>query len=211
MAVYAASHLRCASCLPYTTKHGTHGSEPCFHLIFAECTHLCAGVVHFFGRLSFLVDENAHAVHFFISALLQLLDRYAWYIAKIQGAGLLCLSAESKVVYVRLFAGLARCMESSLGLFSACWVSSHAIQLQQQAPQASKGSKGSIKPNRGSPSPAVCLACHLQRLGLQQELPPIQAVLGKVSGRSLDVGTGGCDFLVQHSNYLDLACMAANL
>jgi peroxin-13 len=33
------------------------------------------GVVHFFGRLSFLVDENAHAVHFFVSALLQLLDR----------------------------------------------------------------------------------------------------------------------------------------
>ena len=36
-----------------------------------------SGVVHFFGRLSFLVDENAHAVHFFISALLQLLDRCA--------------------------------------------------------------------------------------------------------------------------------------
>ena len=34
-----------------------------------------SGIVHFFGRLSFLVDENAHAVHFFISALLQLLDR----------------------------------------------------------------------------------------------------------------------------------------
>lgn len=34
------------------------------------------GIVHFFGRLSFLVDENAHAVHFFISALLQLLDRF---------------------------------------------------------------------------------------------------------------------------------------
>lgn len=34
------------------------------------------GVVHFFGRLSFLVDENAHAVHFFIGALLQLLDRF---------------------------------------------------------------------------------------------------------------------------------------
>jgi peroxin-13 len=33
------------------------------------------GVVGFFGRLSFLVDENAHAVHFFISSLLQLLDR----------------------------------------------------------------------------------------------------------------------------------------
>jgi peroxin-13 len=33
------------------------------------------GVMQFFGRLSFLVDENAHAVHFFISALLQLLDR----------------------------------------------------------------------------------------------------------------------------------------
>lgn len=37
--------------------------------------HAVSGVVHFFGRLSFLVDENAHAVHFFISALLQLLDR----------------------------------------------------------------------------------------------------------------------------------------
>jgi peroxin-13 len=38
--------------------------------------HAISGVVHFFGRLSFLVDENAHAVHFFISALLQLLDRF---------------------------------------------------------------------------------------------------------------------------------------
>jgi peroxin-13 len=37
--------------------------------------HAVGGVVHFFGRLSFLVDENAHAMHFFISALLQLLDR----------------------------------------------------------------------------------------------------------------------------------------
>ena len=34
-----------------------------------------SGIVGFFGRLSFLVDENAHAIHFFISALLQLLDR----------------------------------------------------------------------------------------------------------------------------------------
>ncbi len=33
------------------------------------------GIMQFFGRLSFLVDENAHAVHFFISALLQMLDR----------------------------------------------------------------------------------------------------------------------------------------
>ena len=44
-----------------------------FAVLFA--LHLDAGVVQFFGRLSFLVDENAHAVHFFISALLQLLDR----------------------------------------------------------------------------------------------------------------------------------------
>jgi len=35
------------------------------------------GVVGFFSRISFLVDENTHAVHFFISALLQLLDRCA--------------------------------------------------------------------------------------------------------------------------------------
>ena len=33
------------------------------------------GVVGFFSRVSFLVDENTHAVHFFISALLQMLDR----------------------------------------------------------------------------------------------------------------------------------------
>ena len=33
------------------------------------------GLMHFFGRVSFLMDENAHAVHFFITALLQLLDR----------------------------------------------------------------------------------------------------------------------------------------
>ena len=38
--------------------------------------HAIGGVVHFFGRLSFLVDENAHAFHFLISALLQFLDRY---------------------------------------------------------------------------------------------------------------------------------------
>ncbi len=38
---------------------------------------MVGGVVHFFGRLSFLVDENAHAVHFFVHALLQLLDRRA--------------------------------------------------------------------------------------------------------------------------------------
>lgn len=37
--------------------------------------HTISGVVNFFGRISFLVDENAHAVHFFVSALLQLLDR----------------------------------------------------------------------------------------------------------------------------------------
>ena len=29
-----------------------------------------------FGRVSFLVDENAQALHFFISAFLQLLDRF---------------------------------------------------------------------------------------------------------------------------------------
>ena len=32
-------------------------------------------LVNFFGRVSFLVEENSHAVHFFVTALLQLLDR----------------------------------------------------------------------------------------------------------------------------------------
>lgn len=31
--------------------------------------------MHFFGRLSILVDENTQAFHFFITALLQLCDR----------------------------------------------------------------------------------------------------------------------------------------
>jgi peroxin-13 len=34
------------------------------------------GFLGFFGRISFLVDENAQAIHFFITALLQLLDRF---------------------------------------------------------------------------------------------------------------------------------------
>ncbi|KAJ7296997.1 hypothetical protein O6H91_01G041300 [Diphasiastrum complanatum] len=33
------------------------------------------GVVNFFGRISILVDENTQAIHFFITALLQLCDR----------------------------------------------------------------------------------------------------------------------------------------
>jgi peroxin-13 len=40
--------------------------------VFMDMTH---NLMHFFGRVSFLMDENAHAVHFFITALLQLLDR----------------------------------------------------------------------------------------------------------------------------------------
>ena len=37
--------------------------------------HSLHNLMTFFGRISFLMDENAHAVHFFITALLQLLDR----------------------------------------------------------------------------------------------------------------------------------------
>ena len=37
--------------------------------------HSLNGVMGFFGRISFLVDENTHAIHFFITALLQLFDR----------------------------------------------------------------------------------------------------------------------------------------
>lgn len=33
------------------------------------------GIMTLFGRISFLVDENTQAVHFFITAILQLLDR----------------------------------------------------------------------------------------------------------------------------------------
>lgn len=40
--------------------------------VFMQSLH---NLMHFFGRVSFLMDENAHAVHFFITALLQLLDR----------------------------------------------------------------------------------------------------------------------------------------
>lgn len=40
--------------------------------VFMQSLH---NLMNFFGRISFLMDENAHAVHFFITALLQLLDR----------------------------------------------------------------------------------------------------------------------------------------
>lgn len=35
------------------------------------------GIMNGFGRLSFLVDENTAAMHFFVSALLTLCDRYS--------------------------------------------------------------------------------------------------------------------------------------
>jgi len=41
-------------------------------IAFLRAVH---GVMSFFGRISFLVDENTQAIHFFITALLQLLDR----------------------------------------------------------------------------------------------------------------------------------------
>jgi peroxin-13 len=56
---------------------GTNGMEPngMPASIWQTMLGSIGGIVHFFGRLTFIVDENAHAVHFFISALMQLLDR----------------------------------------------------------------------------------------------------------------------------------------
>jgi len=34
-----------------------------------------SGIVQFFGKIAWLVDENSQALHFFMTALLQLLDR----------------------------------------------------------------------------------------------------------------------------------------
>jgi peroxin-13 len=45
-----------------------------------DMTH---NLMHFFGRVSFLMDENAHAVHFFITALLQLLERASFLWAEV--------------------------------------------------------------------------------------------------------------------------------
>ncbi|XP_057531376.1 peroxisomal membrane protein 13-like [Amaranthus tricolor] len=47
-------------------------SPPGFWISFLR---VMEGVVGFFGRISFLVDQNTQAVHFFMSALLQLFDR----------------------------------------------------------------------------------------------------------------------------------------
>lgn len=60
------------------TMYGQHdpNGPPMPPSTWQAMLHAIGGVVHFFGRLSFLVDENAHAVHFIISALLQLLDRF---------------------------------------------------------------------------------------------------------------------------------------
>ncbi|KAK9672192.1 hypothetical protein RND81_12G083400 [Saponaria officinalis] len=47
-------------------------SPPGFWISFLR---VMEGVVNFFGRISFLVDQNTQAVHLFMSALLQLFDR----------------------------------------------------------------------------------------------------------------------------------------
>ncbi|XP_021774879.1 peroxisomal membrane protein 13-like isoform X1 [Chenopodium quinoa] len=47
-------------------------SPPGFWISFLR---VMEGVVNFFGRISLLVDQNTQAVHFFMSALLQLFDR----------------------------------------------------------------------------------------------------------------------------------------
>ena len=60
-----------ASAGPYDPAHPPPAPPTGWQAIL----HAIGNVVGFFGRLSFLVDENAHAVHFFVSALLQLLDR----------------------------------------------------------------------------------------------------------------------------------------
>ncbi|KFM22936.1 Peroxisomal membrane protein 13 [Auxenochlorella protothecoides] len=62
----------------YSTTGGMYGASPYGGAGMGSYGHAGGaggGLMHFFGRLSFLVDENAHAVHFFVSALLQLLDR----------------------------------------------------------------------------------------------------------------------------------------
>lgn len=47
-------------------------SPPGFWISFLR---VMEGVVSFFGRISFLVDQNTQAIHLFMSALLQLFDR----------------------------------------------------------------------------------------------------------------------------------------
>ena len=54
---------------------GPEGGPPQPPSAWQAMLETIGGIMHFFGRLSFLVDENAHAVHFFVTALLQLLDR----------------------------------------------------------------------------------------------------------------------------------------
>uniref|UniRef100_A0A803M5U9 Peroxin-13 n=1 Tax=Chenopodium quinoa TaxID=63459 RepID=A0A803M5U9_CHEQI len=52
------------------------GWRVCFYLLAAVANlAVMEGVVNFFGRISLLVDQNTQAVHFFMSALLQLFDR----------------------------------------------------------------------------------------------------------------------------------------
>lgn len=64
-------------CIFAAGQFGPEGPPPQPPTAWQHALHAIGGVVNFFGRISFLVDENAHAFHFFISALLQLLDRSA--------------------------------------------------------------------------------------------------------------------------------------
>jgi hypothetical protein len=51
------------------------------------------GFLNFFGRLSILVDENTHAFHFFITALLQVCESstvsYVYFLTLFATVGLL--------------------------------------------------------------------------------------------------------------------------
>ena len=80
--------------------------------------HVVGGIMHFFGRLSFLVDENAHAVHFFVSALLQLLDRC------VSGCGSACFVSHISVLFVFLalcFVHLSAACAHAATVFSLTW------------------------------------------------------------------------------------------
>lgn len=52
-----------------------HGGPPSPPGFWMSVLRVLQGVVNFFGRISFLIDENTQALHMFMSALLQLFDR----------------------------------------------------------------------------------------------------------------------------------------
>ena len=65
--------------------------------------HSISGVVSFAGKIAWLVDENSQALHFFMTAMLQLLDRAGVLYGELARTRRLCTPTELSLNSVRFY------------------------------------------------------------------------------------------------------------